>query len=37
VVGIAGLLKKGKELLTALVARVRDKPKQGLKRLGFLN
>ncbi|MDR1142222.1 MAG: hypothetical protein LBL62_11050, partial [Planctomycetaceae bacterium] len=37
VVGIAGVLKKGKEPLTAVAARVRDKPKQCLKCLGFLN
>ena len=35
-VGIAGLLKKGKEPLPAVYAMVRDKPKQFLKRLGFL-
>ena len=36
VVSIAGLLKRGKEPLTAVAALVRDKPKKFLKRLGFL-
>ena len=36
-VSIAGLLKEGKEPLTAVTALVRDKPKKFLKRLGFLN
>jgi hypothetical protein len=36
VVGIAGLLKRGKEPLTAVAALVRDKQKKFLKRLGFL-
>ena len=35
-VSIGGLLKKGKEPLTAVAALVRDKPKLFLKRLGFL-
>jgi len=35
-VSIGGLLKRGKEPLTAVAALVRDKPKQFLKRLGFL-
>jgi hypothetical protein len=35
-VSIGGLLKKGKEPLTAVSALVRDKPKKFLKRLGFL-
>ena len=36
-VSIAGLLKKGKEPLTAVYALVRDKPKKFLKRLGLIN
>jgi len=35
-VSIAGLLKRGKEPLTEVAARVRDKPKKILKQLGFL-
>jgi hypothetical protein len=35
-VSIGMLLKKGKEPLTAVSALVRDKPKQFLKRLGFV-
>jgi len=35
-VSIAGLLKKGKEPLTAGYALVRDKPKKCLKRLGLI-
>ena len=35
-VSIAGLLKKGKEPLTAVYALVRDKPKKCLKRLGLI-
>ena len=34
-VNVAGLLKKGKEPLTAVYAMVRNKPKKFLKRLGF--
>jgi hypothetical protein len=36
-VSVLGLLKSGKEPLTAVAALVRDKPKKFLKRLGFLN
>jgi hypothetical protein len=36
-VSVLGLLKKGKEPLTAVSALVRDKPKKCLKRLGRLN
>jgi hypothetical protein len=35
-VSVGGLLKKGKEPLTAVAAWVRDKPKTILKRLGFI-
>jgi hypothetical protein len=35
-VSVTGLLKRGKEPLTAVAALVRDKPKKILKRLGFL-
>ena len=35
-VGVLGLLKRGKDPLTAVAALVRDKPKKFLKRLGLL-
>ena len=36
-VSVLGLLRRGKEPLTAVAAFVRDKPKKCLKRLGLIN
>ena len=36
-VSVLGLLRRGKEPLTAVAALVRDKPKKCLKRLGLIN